>query len=244
MIDKSDFLYRISNDKTNLKLLHDINWRETVKIHYRSGKNYCLLFCTFLLALWLQGCSEIEQLPSSTVLEPSTPTHEKYEYIIGAGDTLDIFVWKNEEVSTSVVVRPDGKINTPLVDDVKVSEKTPTEVARDIEAALAEFIREPIVTVMVSGFVGPYHEQVRVIGEASEPKTLPYNEDMTLLDVIIAVGGLTEFADGNGAVLARVVEGQYREYNVRMDDLLQDGDLSANVNILPGDIIVIPESWF
>jgi len=215
-----------------------------VNIHCGSGKNYCLFFCVFLLVLWLQGCSEVQQLPSSTVLEPSASSHESYRYLIGAGDTLNVFVWKNDEVSTTVVVRPDGMINVPLADDIKVSEKTPSEVARIIETALSEYIREPIVTVMVGNFVGPYREQVRVIGEAAEPRSLPYNEDMTLLDVIIVVGGLTEFADGNGAVLSRVVEGQYQEFEIRIDDLLQDGDLSANVNILPGDIIVIPESWF
>jgi len=199
-----------------------------------------------LLTLLIQGCSSTvpQTLQQSQAVEPSTSSQEDYRYLVGPGDNLNIFVWQNEEVSTQVVVRPDGMINTPLVEDIKVSEKTPTEVAREIETALAKYIREPVVTVKVDQFVGPYHEQVRVIGEASEAQSIPYTEDMTLLDVILAVGGLTEFADGNGAVLTRVINGSYEQYAIRMDDLLQDGDLSANVNILPGDIIIIPESWF
>lgn len=135
-------------------------------------------------------------------------------------------------------------INAPLVEELKVSEKVPSQVAREIEASLSKYIREPIVTVTVSNFGGPYHEKVRIIGEAGAPKSVPYSEDMTLLDVIILVGGLTEFADGNGVVLSRVVGESYQEYTLRVDDLLQNGDMTANVDILPGDIIVIPESWF
>ena len=205
---------------------------------------YCSIGALMLL---LQACStggETQVLAPSQAVEPRTLSHEEYRYLIGPGDLLNIFVWQNEEVSTEVVVRPDGMINTPLVEDIKVSEKSPSEVAREIEAALAKYIRDPVVTVKVDKFIGPYHEQVRVIGEASNPQSLAYTEDMTLLDVVIAVGGLTEFADGNGAVLTRVVAGAYQQYGIRMDDLLQDGDLSANVYILPGDIIVIPESWF
>ncbi len=199
-----------------------------------------------LLTLLIQGCSSTvpQTLQQSQPVDPSTSSHDDYRYLIGPGDLLNVFVWQNEEVSTAVVVRPDGMINTPLVEDIKVSEKTPTEVARQIETALAKYIREPVVTVKVDQFVGPYHEQIRVIGEASQAQSIPYTEDMTLLDVILAVGGLTEFADGNGAVLTRVINGSYEKYAIRMDDLLQDGDLSANVNILPGDIIIIPESWF
>ena len=215
-----------------------------MKVQWNLSQFVC---CSIgVLLLLLQGCSTgtIQQLVPSQAVEPSTLSHEEYRYLIGPGDILDIFVWQNEEVSAQVVVRPDGMINTPLVEDIKVSDKTPTEVAREIETVLAQYIREPIVTVKVSNFVGPYHEQVRVIGEASQAQSIPYTEDMTLLDVILAVGGLTDFADGNGAVLARVINGSYEQYGIRMDDLLQDGDLSANVNILPGDIIIIPESWF
>ena len=217
-----------------------------MNIHCSSGKNQYFIFCFILSVVLLHGCSSVpeQSLDSSAAIKPSTSSHADYLYIIGPGDVLDIFVWKNPEVSTSVIVRPDGMINAPLVDDIKVSDKKPSEVAKDIEAALAEYIREPIVTVTVNKFIGPYHEQVRVIGEAANPMTLAYHEDMTLLDVIIAVNGLTEFADGNGALLSRVIDEQYQQFNIRIDDLLQDGDMSANVDVLPGDIIVIPESWF
>jgi len=204
------------------------------------------LYCICVLAIVMQGCSSSQyaELSTSKPVKPATTNHEDYRYLIGPGDNLSIFVWRNEEVSTSVTVRPDGMINAPLVEDIKVSEKRPSEVARDIEAALSKYIREPIVTVTVSDFVGPYHEQVRVIGEAAKPQSLPYSEDMTLLDVIISVGGLTEFADGNKAVLARVLEGKHEQFTLRMEDLLQKGDMSANVDILPGDIVIIPEAWF
>ncbi|MBF0266073.1 MAG: polysaccharide biosynthesis/export family protein [Gammaproteobacteria bacterium] len=198
-----------------------------------------------LALLTISSCSsQYPYLNKSKAIKPSATTHADYRYLIGPGDSLSIFVWKNPEVSTTVTVRPDGIINAPLVDDLKVSDKTPAAIAREIEQVLSKFIREPIVTVTVAGFVGPYHDQVRVIGEASKPQSLPYKEDMTLLDVIIAVGGLTEFADGNNAVLSRVVKGKYQQYTVRMDDLLQAGDMNENVDILPGDILVIPESWF
>lgn len=194
----------------------------------------------------IQGCSNpvYEELATTQPVSPVTTIPADYRYLIGPGDDLNIFVWRNPEVSTSVTVRPDGMINAPLVEDLVVSAKTPTQVARDVEKALSTYIKDPIVTVTIGGFVGPYHEQVRVIGEAAEPQGLPYSEDMTLLDLIIAVGGLTEFADGNSAVLARIVNGEQKQYTIRMEDLLQDGDLSANIDILPGDIIIIPEAWF
>ena len=197
-------------------------------------------------AVIIQGCSNpvYEELSTTQPVSPATTIPADYLYLIGPGDSLDIFVWRNPEVSTSVTVRPDGMINAPLVEDLIVSEKTPTQVARDIEKALSTYIKDPIVTVTIGGFVGPYHEQVRVIGEAAEPQGLPYSEDMTLLDLIIAVGGLTEFADGNSAVLARIVNGEQKQYTIRIEDLLQDGDLSANIDILPGDIVIIPEAWF
>lgn len=215
--------------------------------HLKSSNS--LRYIVFSLTIFIQGCcsmfcGDLKTLNASAVIVPSTVNHENYRYLIGSGDVLNIFVWKNAEVSTSVIVRPDGMINAPLVDELKASDKTPSQVARDIEAVLSKYIRDPIVTVTVNKFVGPYHEQVRIIGEAAKPQSLPYSEDMTLLDVIIAVGGLTEFADGNGAVLTRVINGKYHKYSVRMDDLLQKGNMSENVDVLPGDIIVIPESWF
>lgn len=204
------------------------------------------LFGFLGVVIFISGCSNpvYPELSSSTPDSPLTTTHDNYTYHIGPGDSLDIFVWRNPEVSTTVIVRPDGMINTPLVEDVIVSEKTPTEVARDLEKALSKYIKEPIVTVSVGGFEGPYREQVRVIGQAAEPQALPYSEDMTLLDLMISVGGLTEFADGNKAILARVESGEQKQYTVRLEDLIQDGDLGANIDILPGDIIIIPEAWF
>ena len=209
----------------------------------RKTSLFLALFSSIVL---MQGCSNpvYEELSTTQPVSPNTTNPSDYQYLIGPGDSLDIFVWRNPEVSTAVTVRPDGMINAPLVEDLNVSAKTPTQVARDIEKALSTYIKNPIVTVTVGKFVGPYREQVRVIGEASEPQGLPYSEDMTLLDLIISVGGLTEFADGNKAVLARIVNGEQKQYTVRIEDLLQDGDLSANVDILPGDVIIIPEAWF
>ena len=194
----------------------------------------------------LNGCTNpvFPPLTPSQPLAPFTTDHEQYKYIVGPGDSLNIFVWRNPEVSTSATVRPDGYITAPLVEDLKVSEKTPTEIARLYEKALGEYIKDPIVSVTVGGFIGPYREQVRVIGEAASPQALPYKEHMTLLDLMIVVGGLTDFADGDKAILSRVIEDHNEQYTVRIESLIQDGDLSANVNILPGDILIIPEAWF
>ncbi|MEH6648462.1 MAG: XrtA/PEP-CTERM system exopolysaccharide export protein [Motiliproteus sp.] len=198
------------------------------------------------LALAVTGCSSNSYPPlaSSQPKEPFTTDPASYNYLVGPGDSLNIFIWRNPEVSQSVTVRPDGKITTPLVEDIPVSGLTPTQIARLIEDELSVYIKEPIATVLVDGFVGPYSEQVRVIGEAEEPEALSYRQNMTLLDVMIEVEGLTEFADGNGASIVRVVDGVQQQYGVRIKDLIQGGEIDANVDILPGDIIIIPESWF
>lgn len=167
-----------------------------------------------------------------------------HEYLIGPGDNLNIAVWHNPDVSLSVQVRPDGKITMPLVEDMPASGKSTSQLARDIEKSLSKYIQEPIVTVIMTGFVGPYSEQIRVIGQATKPQALPYRDNMTVLDVIIAVGGITEFAAGNKTRIVRNVGGVQRQYLVRLDDLIKDGDISANVPMLPGDIMVIPESFF
>ena len=143
----------------------------------------------------------------------------------------------------SVPVRPDGKVSAPLIDDLDAMGKNPTTLARDIEQELGKFIRDPVVTVIVTGFVGPYSEQVRVVGEATRPQTLPYRQKMTALDVMIAVGGMTEFADGNRASILRTSENN-AQYSVRLKDLIKRGDVSANVEMKPGDILIIPQSWF
>lgn len=166
------------------------------------------------------------------------------DYLIGPGDSLSIIVWRNPEVSQVVPVRPDGKITTPLVEDLPASGKTSTELARDIEKALSKFIQQPVVTVIVTGFVGTYGEQIRVIGQAARPQSLPYRRDMSILDVMIAVGGVTEFAAGNKASIIRNVDGKQQQFTVRLNDLIKDGDISANVPMRPGDILVIPESFF
>ncbi len=177
---------------------------------------------------------------------PPAPTEvalAQYKYLIGPGDLLSVIVWRNPELSMSVPVRPDGRISLPLVEDLPAAGKDPTAVAREVERALSKYIRDPVVTIVVTQFGGPYSEQIRVIGQATKPQALPYRENMTLLDVMIAVGGITDFADGNRSNILRTSEGN-KLYGVRLDDLLRDGDISANVAIKPGDVLIIPESWF
>jgi polysaccharide export outer membrane protein len=185
----------------------------------------------------LAGCA------SSFPPAPAAAADADYNYIIGPGDSVQIVVWRNPELSTSVPVRPDGKITAPLVEDLPAMGKDPSTLARDIEKHLSKFIRDPVVTVIVGGFVGPYSEQIRVIGEAANPQALPYKQKMTLLDVMIVVGGLTDFADGNGASILRTAEGN-KQYSVRIRDLVKRGDVSANVEMRPGDVLIIPQSWF
>ena len=196
---------------------------------------------TVLVALILGavGCATQNANPPA----PTVASSAAYEYKVGPGDTLNINVWRNPELSSSVPVRPDGKVTTPLVDELVAQGKTPTEIARDVEKALAKFVRDPVVTVVVTNFVGPYSEQIRVVGEAAKPQFLPYKQKMTVMDVMIAVGGLSEFADGNKATLIRASENNKR-YSVRLKDLVQRGDISANVEMLPGDILIIPQGWF
>ena len=174
---------------------------------------------------------------------PSVASTQDYTYVVGAGDTINIIVSRNPELSMSVPVRPDGKISTPLVDELVAQGKNSIEIAREIEKKLEKYIRDPVVTVIVTGFVGPYSEQVRVIGEAAKPQFLPFKQKMTLLDVMIAVGGLTDFAAGNSATILRASEGN-KQYSVRLKDLVRNGDISANVEIKPGDILIIPQSFF
>jgi polysaccharide biosynthesis/export protein len=167
----------------------------------------------------------------------------EYRYLIGPQDTLNIIVWRNPELSYVGAVRPDGKISTPLVEDLPAVGHTSTELARDIEKALSRYIRDPVVTVIVTSFAGPYSEQIRVIGEAAHPQAVPYRQNMTVLDVMIVAGGLTDFADGNRAVLVRGSQGG-KAYSVRLRDLIKRGDISANVDVMPGDVLIIPQSWF
>ncbi|HZX31785.1 MAG TPA: XrtA/PEP-CTERM system exopolysaccharide export protein [Rhodocyclaceae bacterium] len=174
---------------------------------------------------------------------PATAASPDYNYIIGPGDVVNIVVWRNPELSMTVPVRPDGKLASPLVENLTAIGKDPTTLAREIEGALGKFIRDPVVTVVVTQFVGPYSQQIRVLGEAAKPQMLAYKQNMTLLDVMIAVGGITDFADGNRASILRTAEGG-KQYGVRLKDLVKRGDLAANVDMKPGDIVVIPQSWF
>ncbi len=165
-------------------------------------------------------------------------------YEIQPGDLIDVFVWRNPEVSISVSVRPDGKVSTPLVEDLQAAGKTPSLLARDIEKALSNFIRGPMVTVIVREFNGNVGQRIRVIGEVAQPDVLSFRQGLTLLDVMIAVGGLSEYAAGNRAKIIRLTKDGQREIPVRLDDLLADGDMSANIALFPGDILIVPESFF
>jgi polysaccharide export outer membrane protein len=189
------------------------------------------------------GISACSSLSTAYPPAPATTLSSDYNYIVGAGDTLNIIVWRNPELSLSVPVRPDGKVPTPLVDELMAQGKTTTEIARSVEKELSKLVRDPVVTIIATSFIGPYSEQIRVIGEAARPQALAYKKNMTMLDVMIAVGGLTDFADGNAASITRVSEGEKR-YSVRLKDLVKRGDINANVEVKPGDILIIPQGWF
>lgn len=166
------------------------------------------------------------------------------DYLIGPLDQLEVFVWRAPELSTKVSVRPDGRISTPLVEDMVAAGKTPTILAKDLESELSEYVKSPQVSVIVSNFNSTFDQQVRVIGEAQKPAALPYQSGMTVLDVMVAVGGLTQYAAGNKSVLIRGAGENRQSYRIRLDDLLRKGKITANVPVLPGDVILIPESLF
>jgi polysaccharide export outer membrane protein len=198
------------------------------------------LITTLLAVFVLSACaSKHPYLPEAT---GQMRYSDKYK--IAPGDSLEIFVWRYPEVSTTVEVRSDGFITANLLEDMPAAGKTPTELARDLERELSLYLRDPLVSVIVGGGVGIFQEQIRVIGEATTPSALLYTDGMTLLDLLIKVGGITEFADGNNTVLIRVEEGVQKQYTVRAEDLVRGGDITANVDMRPGDIVIIPESWF
>ena len=197
----------------------------------------CLL--SALMLSFLVGCSS-----GGARLLPETSVQNTSDYLIGPGDELEIFVWRNPDLSTSVTVRPDGRISSPLIDDLDVSNLQPAIVAKLIEDQLSTFIRTPRVSVMVSGFMSTVEQQIRVIGSATNPRVISYRSGMTLLDVMIAVQGLSDFADGDNAKLIRKEKGEMQEYVVELDSLIRDGDISKNRAVLPGDTIIIPEAWF
>jgi polysaccharide biosynthesis/export protein len=226
----------------------------------------------FLLAVvWLVGCTSYPQLSE----EDDVNIPSDYTYIIGPGDNINIFVWGNPDISTTVMVRPDGKITIPLAEDLMASGKTPSQLARLMETQLSKYVRDPQVVIMVSGFEGVYSQQVRIIGQLGgsggggggfggglgissgfgggfggsgssgfSAKAFPYRKGMTLLDLMVQVGGLGQYADGNRASIVRQVDGEPQHFGIRIEDLIDEADLSANVKILPGDIIIIPEAFF
>ncbi|MDP6564250.1 MAG: polysaccharide export protein [Alphaproteobacteria bacterium] len=203
------------------------------------GAEFVRSFLALFFVVTLAACGGPVDYAPIEGGDVSTP-----DYIIGANDNVNVFIWRNPELSQGLPVRPDGKISTPLIEDMQAAGKTPTQLARDLEKELKKYVQDPIVTVIVTGFVGPFNQQIRVIGEAANPAAIPYRERMTVLDVMIAVGGLTQFAAGNRAVVVREIDGKPRSLRVRLDDLVKDGDVSANVALLPGDVLIIPQSWF
>lgn len=180
--------------------------------------------------------------PVGSAQEPQEGTVS--EYLIGPGDTLQVFVWGQPDLSVTVPVRPDGRVSTPLIDDLEAVGKTPTQLKREMEQILSEFIRTPQVNVIVQKFVGTFANQIRVLGQAAQPRAVPYREKMTLLDVMTEVGGLTRFAAGNRSRVVRVVDGKSTEYRVRLDDLLNRGKVKENMLMSPGDVVIIPEAIF
>jgi polysaccharide export outer membrane protein len=204
----------------------------------------------------LGACSNRAALEADKVNVPSD-----YTYTIGAGDKVSVFVWGNDELSTKVQIRPDGKMTSPLVNDLTATGKTPFELARDIEKVLAKYIRDPVVSVVVTDFVGSSDKQIRVIGQIknddqqtgqdgnvsmreNEAVSIPYRTNMTMLDLLVEIGGISSYAAGNRTKIIRMVEGKPNKVTVRLADLIEDADMSANLPLLPGDIVFIPESFF
>ncbi len=199
---------------------------------------------TYLAVILMSLAGAVSAQSESDGQIQTASSSEAGEYLIGPGDTLNVFVWRQEELSAEVPVRPDGQISTPLVEDMVAVGKTPSQLARDIENVLAEYIRSPQVTIIVEQFVGTFGAQIRVLGQVQNPGSVPYRENMTLLDVLLEVGGLTEFAAGNRSKLRRTVDGRSSETRVRLDNLMNRGDLDENEDMQPGDVIVVPEAVF
>ena len=190
-------------------------------------------------AVWLVGCAASGALPPA----PKTVEAPNSGYKIGPLDTLNIVVWRNPELSGPVTVRPDGFISLPLIGEMKAAGKSPTDLAQETRTALAKLVLEPVVSVVVTTVNAVAADQIRVVGEVAHPQAVVYRQDMTVLDVMIQVGGMTEFADGNAAVLIRGSEGG-KQYSVRLKDLLKRGNIAANVAVMPGDIVMVPQGWF
>ena len=210
-------------------------WRRYLKVQGVRQSGWFLL-----IAIVLSGCASEPELPPATIDTIS----QAPLYKIGPGDVLSIFVWDHAELESTVTVRPDGHISAPLIRDLSAAGKTPSELASDINQQLNQYIVQPLTAVMVTEFAGTNAQQVRVVGEATDVQAIPYRADMTLLDVMIVVGGLTEFASGNRATIVRIEGDTQKVYAARLDDLLRDGDITANVAMLPGDVVIIPKTIF
>jgi polysaccharide export outer membrane protein len=214
-----------------------------------SAKSWAVLAAT-VSALALTGCATTghtgNSLPAADLSAASGAEQVSENYIIGPSDELTLFVWRNQELGAHVQVRPDGRITTPLITDMVAAGKTPAQLADDIRGALSQYIQEPLVSVMVDRPQGSFSQQVRIVGATAHPAALPYRANMTLLDAMIAVGGLSEYAAGDRARLVRIdrATGNQRQYDLRIASLLRRGDIRANVRLEPGDVIIIPESMF
>ncbi|MGE0222899.1 MAG: XrtA/PEP-CTERM system exopolysaccharide export protein [Acetobacteraceae bacterium] len=220
-----------------------IRIRDAVSGPYQSAAAIILVCCGLL------GCSSDRDAANTITAADAArlpQAQQADEYIIGSGDSLSVFVYRNPDLSeASVAVRPDGRISVPLIEDITAAGKSPTQLAREIEEKLKKYIQEPNVTVIVRNFIGPPDRQVRVIGEATDPVAIPYRDNMTLLDVMIATKGLTKYAAGNRATIVRVDRsGKQQSIRVRLSDLIKDGDISQNIPMMPGDTLIIPQSWF
>lgn len=192
----------------------------------------------------LAGCSTFPRAPTG-LPSGAVASDEDSAYLIGPTDQLSIFVWRQPELSSQPIVRPDGKISVPLIDDMPAAGRTPTALGSAIAVALKEYIQDPKVTIIVTNFVGPFDRQIRILGAAVKPQAIPFKRNMTVLDVMIEVGGLSEFASGNRAILTRSTSaGAQQRFQLHLDDLLNNGDLKENAYVLPGDIIIIPETYF
>ncbi len=215
----------------------------------RIGRAACLA-ALLSLAVSVSGCSWMGRTPDNSItpaeLAKDSVPRAPEEYVIGAGDALSIFVYRNPDLSEAgAAVRPDGRISVPLIEDILAAGKTPTVLARELEERLKKFIQDPNVTVIVRSFIGPPDRQVRVIGEATDPIAIPFRDHMTLLDVMIATKGVTKFASGNKAIIVRTdADGKQLTIRVRLNDLIKDGDITQNLKMAPGDTLIIPQSWF
>src|SRR5262245_49922108 len=192
------------------------------------------------------GCGTVDQVPASVAAGAQIASNQNAaaQYVIGAGDVLDIFVWRNADLSRRMPVRPDGRIAMPLLGDTVAIGKTPGQLASEVQDKLRSYIRDPLVTVIPIRFVGTFARQIRVLGEAGRPQAIPYRSSMTVLDVMIMVVGLTRYADGDRAVTVRQVNGEQTTTRVRLSSLIRDGDINQNMDMQPGDILIIPQRFF